>query len=767
MLKLNPNGCIGGFHGCSLVQTVAILSIVLQHPSKRCKNLKKQLRKEIKSYESAWAIYDLPENKSVESIRYNLLKVILNEMIDYKGKCQPDITPIWEVMNSHFPEGSYLNRIFSDFTNVNNSKDLKKTMDPILDILFNCENGHVKKKTDNLWGLCLGEAERYLRCSNAGCRKLTFESASRFPFLMAYEPPFVSNFEVPMEKVIRNIIETHVDSVLTPPIKEDKKRCPWERCGEMAFDAFACDTELPAFFIAQINFLENVEKSAQALITENKIISVKGVLYAVVAKVAHLGNETSEGHYIMDIAEDGGNMVTLNNANFGNSKPQSISRNDAYFICLKVENNGNPPPFPFFNTSQREDSPMEVDSSEDISEAEDVEMKDSLDFSDAYTLQKWFKDRPNWEPMPNALIENIRDKLEEVSQMETLNIEDAINSFFQIYENSLFSEKFRTDLKESIIKYMPRYLQGGGLEISNWETHIFQAFVEFDRNFFPQMQPFPKWRKPYKRFHKNLRDNVIPEIIERSDVLSDNRVQSIEASMIKCETSLENRERVRIIMDSLREDAVETYFGNICFRNATDDRLKLHTACHLTFSKCQRLERLEKGTACLMSAAKNKMQGIIYFVFFFSKKHIQKIDTLSYSLLSKEVMENEILGVKLKTFNQIIDFLVFNELKSAHVLAKVAGLSDDFTIPRELRKKKKKKKSKDKREETDEEMPDISEKRKAKNKSKSNKNEDSAWLPPGGWNKSQKDEENTFTVYYPLLYHIFSLFLHIIYHSFP
>ncbi len=626
MFKLNPNGCMGGFHGCSLVQSVAILSIVLQHPSERCKKLKRQLKKELEGYESAWDIYTLPENKSVKSVRYNLLKIIVKEMPDYKGRSQPDVTPIWKFMNSKFREGTYLNKIFSDFKDTHKSVDLKKTMDAILDILFNSENGYVEKKTENLWGLCLGEAERYLRCSNPRCRKLNFESASRFPFIMPYEPVFAENFQVPLEKVIRRVLEDHVDSMLIPPISEEKRKCEWETCGEDVIDTFACDTEFPTFFLAQINFLENVEKESQAMVTENKIVSVKGVEYAVVAKVAHLGNETNEGHYIMEIAENGGGMVTLNNENLGNCKPQSISRNDAYFLLFKVEKGGNPPPFAYFNTSETEESPMEsVDQFSEISEGEDIEMKEALDFSDAYSLQRWLKGKENWESMPNALINVISNKLEDLMEMERLKVEDAITSFLELPSISSFSSKFRSDLKETIIKYMPKYLNGGGMEVTNWKVYIYGAFIEFDRSYFPQRKPYRNWRKVYEKYHKNVKNKIIPEIMRKNKVLSDNYVQSIEASMIKFETSEENRKRVRIIMDSLRCDAVETSFGNICFRNATDDRLKLQIGCHLTYSKCQRLEGFDKGTACLMSAARNKMQSKLNFYFFLFSFNLQII----------------------------------------------------------------------------------------------------------------------------------------------
>ncbi len=90
-------------------------------------------------------------------------------------------------------------------------------------------------------------------------------------------------------------------------------------------------------------------------------------------------------------------------------------------------------------------------------------------------------------------------------------------------------------------------------------------------------------------------------------------------------------------------------------------------------------------------------------------------------------MENEMLGIKLKTFFQIITFLVLNELKSARALANVAGLSEEFVIPRKLSEKKKRKSSKEKKEESDVEMPDASKKRKGKEKN--NKNEDDAWIP--------------------------------------
>ncbi len=99
-------------------------------------------------------------------------------------------------------------------------------------------------------------------------------------------------------------------------------------------------------------------------------------------------------------------------------------------------------------------------------------------------------------------------------------------------------------------------------------------------------------------------------------------------------------------------------------------------------------------------------------------------------------MENEVLGVKLKTFNQIIDFLIFNELQSACALGKAAGLNENFTIPREIRVIKKPVILGEKGEETDEEMPDISIKNEKKKE-----NGDDAWEPPVGWNNSQKNDE--------------------------
>ncbi len=68
-IKINPKGCKGDAHSCSLVQTMCILTIFLQHPSEKVQKLKQTLLEELTGYEEA----NIPElsERNIDNIKKN------------------------------------------------------------------------------------------------------------------------------------------------------------------------------------------------------------------------------------------------------------------------------------------------------------------------------------------------------------------------------------------------------------------------------------------------------------------------------------------------------------------------------------------------------------------------------------------------------------------------------------------------------------------------------------------------------------------------
>ncbi len=284
-IKINPHGCKGDAHACSLVQTVTLLSIFLQHPSEKVQNLKETLLEELEVYERE-GVEDLTNrNRRISHIRKFVLQTILKDMVSSSPQCQPNVNILWEIMNKRSEPNRKLRKLFSIFKGVNKSVDLQKTFGAIKQLLANSEVGGCDAKTEEAFGKCMGVAKKYLLCRRAKCRVLWTHSFRQFPFFMKFEPPPVENFATSLETVVRTVLKDSLQDILVRKLRGDDSNCPWDLCNGLVGDQFAMDESFPEVFVAQINFIRDLEKEKQAIITKNEIIRVNGDNYAIIAKV--------------------------------------------------------------------------------------------------------------------------------------------------------------------------------------------------------------------------------------------------------------------------------------------------------------------------------------------------------------------------------------------------------------------------------------------------------------------------------------------------
>ncbi len=285
-IVINPKGCKGDDNSCSLVQTVLLWAIFLQNSSKKVQRFKEKLLEELDSYESRRVSNLSLARKGLTHIRNYVLKTILTDLPSKLPlPFQPDVSVLWKIMNEGNHPNAYVRKLFTPFQDVKKSVDLRVTFEAIMDLLTNAENGECGKGTAEAFGKCMGEVKVTMRCGNPNCRKGWPGNVRKFPFFMIYEPSAVDNFTTSMRSAVLSVLNDAINQILLEDIDEQILNCAWDLCDGKAVDQFACDEGFPEVFIAQINFIRDLRKERQAIITKNEIIKVNADNYAIVAKV--------------------------------------------------------------------------------------------------------------------------------------------------------------------------------------------------------------------------------------------------------------------------------------------------------------------------------------------------------------------------------------------------------------------------------------------------------------------------------------------------
>ncbi len=164
---------------------------------------------------------------------------------------------------------------------------LQTTFEAIKEVLVNREVGGCDLKTVESFGKCMGVAKKYLLCGKPNCRVLWPHTFRQFPFFMKFEPPAVENFTTSLETAVRTAVKSALLKILPWKLEGEDSNCPWDLCHGIVGDQFASDEGFPEVFVCQMNFIRNLAKDKQIIITKNQIIRVNGDNYGIVAKVSY------------------------------------------------------------------------------------------------------------------------------------------------------------------------------------------------------------------------------------------------------------------------------------------------------------------------------------------------------------------------------------------------------------------------------------------------------------------------------------------------
>ncbi len=384
-------------------------------------------------------------------------------------------------------------------------------------------------------------------------------------------------------------------------------------------------------------------------------------------------------------------MIAINNEEISEPIPQYISENDAYFLLFKCppecRNREILPTFPFFETSQNKEGEiivpisqnideMDVDDLEDaMDEDGDVEMTESrpsenpMDTYDVCALKKWVASKPPITSMPDIFANFLKTQVSIAAwRGENKSVSEIMGEFIGGDQLTLFSNEFR-DIMENILKEnLPKTLSVAELSGDGWKRSIRFAFQKIDDGFFPSNPGISRKKRVYKPFHKKM-VNRFETFKKKQNIISDERISEINRLIISNKTSPANKQRINNLTENLIKDGYKTPFGNIIFRRAEDDRLRVEVSLHFSYTKSQNLNSMDHGTVSYLSAAQNALQNIS-----------------TYSMIPSDLFEDGAVGINLKSFQLIIDLLILNKNQSAIQLAKNCGLNSDMHVIRRVQR---------------------------------------------------------------------------------